>query len=60
MVKLPKAAVCTFIGIAILVIVIFKSSVVIESGQAVVSFITLDNGVDRENTYGEGFHSIAP
>jgi regulator of protease activity HflC (stomatin/prohibitin superfamily) len=58
--KLPKAAVFTLIGIAIFVLVIFKSSVVIESGQAGVLFKTLDKGVDRENTYGEGFHIIAP
>ena len=58
--KLPKAAVLSLIGLVILAIVIIKSSVVIESGQAGVLFKTLSNGVDRENTYGEGFHIIAP
>jgi prohibitin 1 len=58
--KLPKAAVLTLVGLVILAIIIIKSSVVIESGQAGVLFKTLDKGVDRENTYGEGFHIIAP
>ncbi|QJP35218.1 prohibitin family protein [Nonlabens sp. Ci31] len=58
--KLPKAAVLTLVGLVILAIIIIKSSVIIESGQAGVLFKTLDNGVDRENTYGEGFHIIAP
>ncbi|WP_213523442.1 prohibitin family protein [Nonlabens sp.] len=58
--KLPKAAVFTLVGLVILAIIIIKSSVVIESGQAGVLFKTLDKGVDRENTYGEGFHIIAP
>jgi regulator of protease activity HflC (stomatin/prohibitin superfamily) len=58
--RLSKAAIFIIIGVVIFLIVIFKSSVVIESGQAGVLFQTLSNGVDRENTYGEGFHIIAP
>lgn len=58
--KLPKAVVFALAGVVLLIIVIIKSSVVIESGQAGVLFQTLNSGIDRENTYGEGFHIIAP
>jgi regulator of protease activity HflC (stomatin/prohibitin superfamily) len=58
--KLPKAGLFTIIGIVIAVIVVLKSSVVIGAGQAGVLFKTLGEGVDLENTYGEGFHIIAP
>ncbi|AZQ44405.1 prohibitin family protein [Nonlabens ponticola] len=58
--RLPKALVFTLIGAVILLIIIFKSSVVIEAGQAGVLFRPFSEGVDTENTYGEGFHIIAP
>jgi regulator of protease activity HflC (stomatin/prohibitin superfamily) len=58
--KLPKAVVLAIIGVIVLVIIIFKSSVVIDAGQAGVLFKPFSDGVDTENTYGEGFHIIAP
>ncbi len=58
--KLPKAAVVAIIAVILLVIIIFKSSVVIEAGNAGVLFKPFSEGVDTENTYGEGFHVIAP
>ncbi|GAK77302.1 MULTISPECIES: prohibitin family protein [Nonlabens] len=58
--KLPKAGLVAIIAVVLLIIVILKSSVVIGAGQAGVLFKTLGNGVDLENTYGEGFHIIAP
>ncbi len=48
-----------FVAIIILVI-IFKSSVTIESGKAGVLYKRFGGGVDLESTYGEGFHVIAP
>jgi regulator of protease activity HflC (stomatin/prohibitin superfamily) len=50
------------IAILILVfgIVMFKSSVTIKSGEAGVLFRTFSGGVDTQETYGEGFHFMAP
>jgi regulator of protease activity HflC (stomatin/prohibitin superfamily) len=58
--RLPKAVVVTAIAIIVLIIIIFKSSVVIDAGQAGVLFKPFGEGVETENTYGEGFHIIAP
>lgn len=58
--RLPRAAIFGIIGVIVLIIIIFKSSVVIEAGQAGVLFRPFSDGVDTENTYGEGFHIIAP
>ncbi|WP_438961451.1 prohibitin family protein [Nonlabens sp.] len=58
--RLPKAGLVAIIAVVLLIIVILKSSVVIGAGQAGVLFKTLNNGVDTESTYGEGFHIIAP
>ena len=46
--------------IAILLIGIFKMSITIDAGEAGVLFKTFGGGVDTEQTYGEGFHIIAP
>lgn len=57
--KLPRAAIFAIVGVVLLIIIVIKSSVVIEAGQAGVLFKITD-GVQTENTYGEGFHIIAP
>lgn len=44
----------------ILIVVMWKSSVTIGAGESGVLFKTLGNGVDTENTYGEGWKLIAP
>jgi len=48
--------------IAVVFLIIFWSrmTVTINSGEAGVLFRTLTNGVDTSNTYGEGFHFLAP
>jgi regulator of protease activity HflC (stomatin/prohibitin superfamily) len=48
--------------IAAIFLIIFWSrmTVTINSGEAGVLFRTLTNGVDTTNTYGEGFHFLAP
>lgn len=51
------------IGIFALIILLISWSsmtVTIKSGQAGVLFRLLDDGVDTETTYGEGFHFILP
>jgi regulator of protease activity HflC (stomatin/prohibitin superfamily) len=58
--KLSKAAVIAIVAVILLVLVVFKSSVVIEAGRAGVLFKPFSEGVDTANTYGEGFHIIAP
>lgn len=47
-------------GILALVILLVKSSLTIDAGEAGVLFRTFSGGVDTENTYTEGFHIIAP
>ena len=42
------------------VILLFKSTTTIRSGQAGVLYKTFSGGVDTEQTYGEGFHIVAP
>ncbi len=46
--------------IVILLIFLFNSTVTIESGNAGVMYRPFSGGVDIKNTYGEGFHLIAP
>jgi len=58
--KLSRTAILIIIGVVLLIIVIIKSSVVIEAGQAGVLFRPFSDGVETENTYGEGFQIIAP
>ena len=50
------------IGLVVVLVLIglYKMSVTINAGQAGVLFKTFGGGVDVENTYGEGFHVIAP
>ncbi|SCY03109.1 Regulator of protease activity HflC, stomatin/prohibitin superfamily [Nonlabens sp. Hel1_33_55] len=58
--RLPRAAIFAIIGVVLFIIIVIKSSVVIDAGQAGVLFRPFSDGVDTENTYGEGFHIIAP
>ena len=48
-----------FLGLIILVS-IFKMSVTIGGGEAGVLFRTVGGGVNLDETYGEGFHIVAP
>lgn len=59
--KLPKIGVPIIIGIIILIVLIAKSAVTIDSGQAGVLYKTFNNGVViDEPPMGEGFHIVAP
>ncbi|MDD7885792.1 prohibitin family protein [Flavivirga sp. 57AJ16] len=59
--KLPKIALPVIIAAIILVIVLAKSAVTIDSGEAGVLFKTFGEGVViDEPPMGEGFHVVAP
>lgn len=58
--RLPKIALPGIITLIVLIFIIAKSAVTIGSGQAGVLYKTFGGGVDTENTYGEGFHVVAP
>lgn len=59
--KLPKLTIPVIVGIVLLIILIAKSSVTINSGHAGVLYETFGNGVvTDELPLGEGFHIIAP
>lgn len=59
--KLPKIALPLIIGFIVLVIVLSKSALTIDSGEAGVLFKTFGEGVViDEPPLGEGFHIIAP
>ena len=58
--KLPKIGLpIIFIGILV-VFLLFKTAVTIGSGEAGVLYKRFGGGVDTEQTYGEGFHIVAP
>lgn len=57
--RIVTLAVVGFVGLFLL-ISIFKMSVTIGPGEAGVLFRTFSGGIDTENTYGEGFHVVAP
>ena len=59
--KLPKVGLPILIGIIILIIIIAKSAVTIDSGEAGVLFKTFGEGVVvDEPPMAEGFHIVAP
>ena len=59
--KLPKIGLPILIGVVLLIIVIAKSAVTIDSGEAGVLFKTFGDGVvTDEPPMGEGFHLVAP
>ncbi|NRR92904.1 prohibitin family protein [Winogradskyella undariae] len=59
--KLPKIGLPILIGVVLLIIVLAKSAVTLDSGHAGVLYETLSDGVDPEKApLGPGFHVIAP
>jgi prohibitin 2 len=59
-IKFPKGGVF-FIILAVAALILFsKSTVTIGPGEGGVLFQTLGNGINTEETYGEGFHIVAP
>jgi regulator of protease activity HflC (stomatin/prohibitin superfamily) len=59
--KLPKIALPLIIGFIVLVVLLSKSALTIDSGEAGVLFKTFGEGVVvDEPPLGEGFHIIAP
>lgn len=59
--KLPKIGLPILIAVVIFIIVIAKSAVTIDSGEAGVLFETFGDGVvTDEPPMGEGFHIVAP
>jgi prohibitin 1 len=59
--KLPKIGIPVIIVLVLVIILIAKSAVTIDSGEAGVLYKTFDNGVvTDEPPLGEGFHLIAP
>ena len=50
------------IAVAIIVLIAFWSrmTITVDAGNGGVLFKTFSGGLDTENTYGEGFHFIAP
>ncbi len=59
--KLPKIALPVIIAAIILIVLLAKSAVTIDSGEAGVLFKTFDKGVvTDEPPLGEGFHIVAP
>ncbi|TDY12363.1 prohibitin family protein [Meridianimaribacter flavus] len=59
--KLPRLGLPIIIGVVVLIIILAKSAVTIDSGHAAVLYETLKDGVDSEKPpLGPGFHIIAP
>ncbi len=58
--RLPKIGLPIIILIIALFVLIAKSAVTIGPGEAGVLFERFGDGVNTENTYGEGFHIVAP
>ncbi|MBA6154437.1 prohibitin family protein [Gelidibacter maritimus] len=59
--RLPKVAIPAIIAAIVLIIILAKSAVTVESGQAGVLYKTFGGGVvTDEPVLGEGFHIIAP
>lgn len=59
-IKFPKGGVF-FIILAVAALILFsKSTVTIGPGEGGVLFQTLGNGINTDETYGEGFHIVAP
>jgi len=59
--KLPKVALPVVFAVILVIIILSKSTVTIDSGQAGVLYKTFDDGVVvNEPPMGEGFHIVAP
>lgn len=61
-INLKKVIPIGIIVVAVILLLVFgsKMTVNIEAGHGGVLFRTFGGGIDTENTYGEGFHLIAP
>lgn len=55
-----KTLIIGIIVVVVLLIGVLKMSITINAGEAGVMFKTFGGGVDTAQTYGEGFHVIAP
>ena len=58
--RLPKIGIQVIVGIVFLIIIISKSAVTIGPGEGGVIFERFGGGIDTSQTYGEGFHIVAP
>jgi prohibitin 2 len=59
-IKFPKGGIF-FIILAVAALILFsKSTITIGPGEGGVLFQTLGNGINTDETYGEGFHIVAP
>ena len=59
--KLPKIGIPVIILLMLAVVIVAKSAVTIDSGEAGVLFETFGDGVvTDEPPMGEGFHIVAP
>ena len=55
------APIAIVIAVVVFVIIFWsRMTVTVEAGHAGVLFKTFSGGIDTENTYGEGFHFMAP
>ncbi|WP_027419880.1 prohibitin family protein [Crocinitomix catalasitica] len=58
--EVPVKLIALIAVVVITIVVLFKSSITINSGQNGVLFQTFSNGVYIDQPYDEGFHIIAP
>ena len=58
--KLPKLGLPIIFLAVIGIILLFKTAVTIDGGEAGVMFKRFSGGIDTKQTYGEGFHIVAP
>jgi regulator of protease activity HflC (stomatin/prohibitin superfamily) len=58
--KLPKLGLPIIFLVVVGIILLFKTAVTIDGGEAGVMFKRFSGGIDIEETYGEGFHVVAP
>ncbi|MFT4900309.1 MAG: prohibitin 1 [Flavobacteriales bacterium] len=58
--KINKGLIGFVVVAVITLVILFKSAVTMDAGEAGVVFKTFSGGVDTENVLGEGFHVILP
>ena len=58
--KINKGIIGFVVVAVITLVILFKSAVTMDAGEAGVVFKTFSGGVDTENVLGEGFHVILP
>jgi len=61
-INLKKIIPIAVVGLIVILVLVFgsRATVTIQAGYAGVLFKTFDGGIEKNNTYGEGFHFIAP